>query len=256
VSKTSLPMPTPSIPQTNLNDFPANFVDALNESVKPISFSAPITHVYNPIEYAREAHVQYLHKYAKPSAEVIMLGMNPGPWGMAQTGVPYGEISFVRDWLGISAEVGRPSCEHSKRPVLGFACQRSEVSGKRLWGWARDSFGTPTRFFKRYFVANYCPLVFMESSGRNFTPDKLPAAKRKQLFAVCDESLRQLVHHLQPRYVIGVGVFAEKRAQAALEGVDVLIGRILHPSPASPQANRNWASTITKQLADYGLATS
>ncbi len=249
-------MPTPSASKSSVNKFSIDFVDALSDSVQPISFSAPITHVYNPLTYARDAHIQYVRKFAKPCAEVILLGMNPGPWGMAQTGVPFGEVNLVRDWLGITAEIGQPSNEHPKRPVLGFACQRSEVSGKRLWGWAKDSFGTPSRFFKRYFVANYCPLVFMESSGRNFTPDKLPAAKRERLFGACDESLRLLVNYIQPRYVIGIGVFAEKRAQVAMEGVDVSIGRILHPSPASPQANRNWAGAITKQLAEYGLTTS
>src|SRR5688572_32536315 len=95
--------------------------------------------------------------------------MNPGPFGMAQTGVPFGDVAMVRDWLGIVAAVAKPRDEHPKRPVLGFECQRSEVSGARLWGWARARFGTPQRFFERFFVANYCPLAFMESSGANRT---------------------------------------------------------------------------------------
>ncbi len=249
-------MPTSSVIKTRADKFLIDFVHALSESAKSISFSSPITHVYNPLEYAREAHLQYLQKYANPGAEVILLGMNPGPWGMAQTGVPFGEVGFVRDWLGISAEIGQPVDVHPKRPIAGFDCERSEVSGKRLWGWAKESFVRPKQFFKRYFVANYCPLVFMESSGKNFTPDKLPVATRTRLFEACDESLRQLVNHIRPRYVVGVGVFAEKRAQTALKEVDVSIGRILHPSPASPLANRDWAGSIKKQLTAYGLSTS
>ncbi len=242
--------------KSNTHKFYNDLVDDLVASMRLLKFSSPITHVYNPLEYARQAHVQYLQQYAIPSNQVLLLGMNPGPWGMAQTGVPFGEVGFVRDWLGISTDIVPPKSQHPKRPILGFACQRSEVSGKRLWGWARDTFISPKRFFKRFFVANYCPLVFMESTGRNFTPDKLPAVQRKRLFEACDATLRQLVRHLQPCYVIGVGAFAEKRAQEALSDADVTIGRILHPSPASPQANRNWVGIITKQLEAYGIAAS
>lgn len=179
--------------------------------------------------------------------------MNPGPWGMAQIGVPFGEISLARDWLGIEGEIGRPEREHPKRPVEGWECRRSEVSGGRLWGWAKDRFGTPERFFERFFVHNYCPLVFMEESGRNRTPDRLPAAECAPLYAACDRALRATVERLAPRRVVGIGRFAEDRARAALEGLDVEIGRVLHPSPASPAANRGWAEAVERQLGEMGI---
>ena len=159
----------------------------------------------------------------------------------------------MRDWLGIFALVGMPRREHPKRPILGFDCTRSEVSGQRLWGWARETFGTPERFFARFFVANYCPLVFMEPSGRNVTPDQLPRKECARLFAICDHALRASVELLQPRLVIGVGGFAEKRARAALEGMDLTIGHITHPSPANPKANRGWAAAVTKEFAELGI---
>jgi single-strand selective monofunctional uracil DNA glycosylase len=187
---------------------------------------------------------------------VLLLGMNPGPFGMVQTGVPFGDVGMVRDWLGIDAPVAKPTPEHPKRPVLGFACARSEVSGTRLWGWARDRFGTPQAFFERFFVANYCPLAFMEESAKNLTPDKLPAAEQQALSSVCDEALRDIVRSLRPRLVIGVGGFAERRARAALAGENVRVGTILHPSPASPLANRGWAPAIERQLEALGVALS
>ncbi len=179
--------------------------------------------------------------------------MNPGPWGMAQTGVPFGEVSIVREWLQIDGDVDKPAVEHPKRPIQGLACPRSEVSGARLWGWARDTFGTPARFFARFFIANYCPLCFMEESGRNRTPDKLPAAEREPLLAACDRALRKTVEYLKPAHVIGIGTFAESRAREALDDMGVQIGRILHPSPASPQANKDWAGTATMQLQALGI---
>ena len=173
---------------------------------------------------------------------------------MVQTGVPFGDVAMVRDWLGVVGAVAKPRDEHPKRPVLGFECRRSEVSGARLWGWARDRFGAPQRFFERFFVANYCPLAFMESGGANRTPDKLPAAEQQAVSSVCDEALREIVRQLRPRIVIGIGGFAERRARAALAAAKLPIGTILHPSPASPLANQGWAQRIEQQLKGLGVS--
>lgn len=225
----------------------------MSRAVDRLRFGPPVTHVYNPLHYARKAHEQFVERYGCGTREVVLLGMNPGPWGMAQTGVPFGEVGMVRDWLGISAAVGRPVHEHPKRPVLGFECPRSEVSGARLWGWARDTYGTPARFIERFFVVNYCPLCFMEASGRNRTPNQLPVNERAPLLDACDEALRRTVTVLQPRFVVGVGAFAESRARAALDGVGVTIAGVLHPSPASPAANRDWAGRAMEQLRTAGI---
>jgi single-strand selective monofunctional uracil DNA glycosylase len=226
---------------------------ALARAVEPLRFGSPVTHVYNPLVYARRTTEAYLSRYARPGARALLLGMNPGPWGMAQTGVPFGEVEVVREWMGIEGPVGRPPREHAKRPVEGFACRRSEVSGKRLWGWARDRFGTPDAFFDAFFVWNYCPLAFLEESGRNRTPDKLHAVERDPLFAACDDALSKAVRWLEPAVVIGIGKFAERQAAIALEGDGVPVGTILHPSPASPAANRGWVEQMERQLDALGV---
>ena len=216
-------------------------------------FGPPVSHVYNPLEYARTPYDRYLDLYSNRPKEVVLLGMNPGPWGMAQTGVPFGEVTMVKEWLGIEAPVGTPAELHPKRPVDGFACPKSEVSGRRLWGWAKERYGTPERFFSRFLVVNYCPLLFIESSGRNRTPNNLPAAEKKSLLERCDRALRRTVQWLRPRYVVGVGQFAEQRARIALTGLQVHTGRITHPSPANPKANRGWANLVTRELEDLGI---
>jgi single-strand selective monofunctional uracil DNA glycosylase len=218
-----------------------------------LDFVAPITHVYNPLDYAGAPYRQYLERYGG-APEVLLIGMNPGPWGMVQTGVPFGDVEMVRDWLNIQGPVGRPSVEHPKRPVLGFSCGRREVSGRRLWGWARDRFRTPKLFFARFFVVNYCPLCFFLENGANLTPDKLPVAARGNLFAACDAALRRTVECLKPRHALGVGRFPEQRAAAALTGLDVNVGGVPHPSPASPLANRGWATQMEASLARLGIA--
>jgi single-strand selective monofunctional uracil DNA glycosylase len=228
----------------------------LRQDVAKLKFAAPIAHVYNPLDYAWAPHREYLERYGGGRHDVVLLGMNPGPFGMAQTGVPFGDLSMVRDWLKIDAPVRRPHDEHPKRPILGMQCHRGEVSGQRLWGWARDRFATPERFFARFFVLNYCPLCFLENSGRNRTPDKLPPGERAALFAVCDHALRAAVTALDARYVIGVGRFAEQRARHALVDGDFVLGTVPHPSPASPQANRGWAAQMDQALAKIGVLPS
>lgn len=226
----------------------------LADEVDALTFGLPITHVYNPLRYASAAHRDYLRRYAGDKKRIVFLGMNPGPYGMAQTGVPFGEVRLVRDWLGIEARVDKPEREHDKRPIEGFACARSEVSGARLWGAFAERHGTPERFFAERFVANYCPLVFMERSGKNFTPDHLPERERVPLYAACDRHLQALVEVLEPDWLIGVGKFAEARARHALAGTDVSVGSILHPSPASPVANRGWAEQADAQLREFGFS--
>jgi len=67
--------------------------------------------------------------------------------------------------------------------------------------------------------------------------------------------LSRLVDHLDPKWVIGVGKFAEDRIKAALGNEPgVNMGRILHPSPASPAANRGWAKAAEAALAQMEIA--
>lgn len=228
---------------------------ALDRALAGLRFEEPVTHVYRPLEYAWEAHAEYLTRYGSGRKRVVFLGMNPGPFGMAQTGVPFGEVAAVREWMGIEVAVGKPENEHAKRPVMGFECVKSEVSGRRLWGLFRERFGTAEAFFKDHLVMNYCPLVFMSATGANVTPDKLPVTESGPMEVACDGHLGAVLKAMEPDWVIGVGAFAEERLARAVgvTGLRVKVGRVLHPSPASPAANRGWAEAATKQLLAQGV---
>jgi single-strand selective monofunctional uracil DNA glycosylase len=225
----------------------------LNQAVGRLQFAPPVSHVYNPLEYAWASHENYLRRFGAGPKRIVFLGMNPGPFGMVQTGIPFGEVNAVRDWLGLGGPVGRPPLEHPLRPVPGFECRRSEVSGQRLWGLFARRFGDPEEFFKEHLVLNYCPLAFMEASGRNRTPDKLSAAEKVLLFDACDRHLREAIRALQPQWVIAVGDFARRRAEIVFAGGPPNVGQILHPSPANPAANRAWAAVVTRQLENLGV---
>lgn len=226
----------------------------LSRAVSNLQFQHPVAYVYNPLEYASKPHQAYLTKYATQSCKVLFLGMNPGPFGMAQTGVPFGEIAAVRDWLRIDEPVDKPSKEHPKRRIDGFACQKSEVSGRRLWGLFEQRYEQPEKFFHDHFVVNYCPLVFMDEGARNVTPDKLHRADVQALHEVCDLHLGKVIQAMDPIHVVGIGGYAEECLKRVLGSNNKIhISRILHPSPASPAANKDWAGQVTKQLTSAGI---
>jgi single-strand selective monofunctional uracil DNA glycosylase len=230
-----------------------DIVRRLASEVDALSFSPPVAAVYNPLVYAREPLERYLERYASGPKEILLVGMNPGPFGMMQTGVPFGEVAHVRDWLRVDGPVGRPPREHPKRPVEGFACRRSEVSGARLWGFARQRFVTPERFFARFFVWNWCPLGFLAASGANLTPDKLARAERVALTSLCDAALAEAVAALRPRLAFGIGGIALEALRRSC-GESVPLALLPHPSPASPAANRGWAALAEQAFAAAGVS--
>lgn len=221
----------------------------LAREVGQLHFETP-THVYNPLTYAWAAHHEYLQRYGVQRGRVLLLGMNPGPWGMTQTGVPFGDVDMVREWFGIQSQLSGPlPAQHPKYPILGMACRRNEGSGTRLWGWAKVRVGTPDDFFARFFVWNYCPLLFL-AKGRNLIPEGLTRPEAAALREVCDRALGAVVRALEPAAVVGIGRYAERRATELL-GADMSVGYLPHPSPANPAANRDWPLLAEQALKPW-----
>lgn len=208
------------------------------------------SHVYDPLVYAWDGYAQFLQRFGEAKGRVLIVGMNPGPWGMAQTGVPFGNVSAVRDWFRIDTKLARALPEqHPKYPILGMACTRDEGSGKRLWGWAAARVGTPEAFFERFFTWNYCPLLFL-GQGHNLIPSALSAAEQRQLQGPCDAALRGAVERLAPQAIVALGRYAQARVQAVVGG-GVPVHYLLHPSPANPAANRRWPEFAEAALGPW-----
>lgn len=252
-----LPFPAPERPDLPPSNHPGTLIARrLSAALDQLQFELPVSHVYNPLEYARAPGELYIERYAQTGIEALLLGMNPGPFGMVQTGVPFGEVQLAREFLKVEAAVLRPSSEHPRRPIEGFACRRSEVSGQRVWSWVKARFQTPEAFFERFFVWNWCPLAFLEAGGKNRTPDKLPLDERLALEALCDRALADWILYLRPKRLIGFGKVAEAAFQRAAKlepQIQQPIGSILHPSPANPHANRGWLAAAEQQLRGLGI---
>lgn len=79
---------------TTSNLFPQPFWHKLHAiesqmslELKTINFPNNIVAIYNPLEYAEAIHCEYMSKYLDGIKKVLFIGMNPGPFGMCQTGV-------------------------------------------------------------------------------------------------------------------------------------------------------------------------
>ena len=230
-----------------LSDDVEKFADSL---VKEGSVDA----VYNPLAYAWEPHRAYLELASGGGAKTLLLGMNPGPHGMGQMGIPFAATSVVRDLLKITnLDVGQPRTPHPKRPISGLDWPKEEVSGTRLWGLLANEYGSAESIFKSVFLLNHCPLMlFSGERATNITPDRITGPTTKALLERCDEHLREVVDIMQIERVIGVGRYSEKRALNALSGIDISVTTCWHPSPASPLANRNkgedWKENVRSVL--------
>ena len=231
---------------------------SLRDDVGPIGRSlvseGSVDVCYNPLDYAWDVHEAYLRRMGGSGARTVVLGMNPGPHGMGQMGIPFAATSVVRDLLGITGiPVGQPEPADSRRPVVGLEYPREEVSGTRLWGLLSEHYGDAGAIASRVFLVNHCPLMlFSGPRATNITPDKVGGKRARALLERCDQHLREVVAALDAQRVIGVGKFAESRARSALADEAVGVVGCWHPSPASPLANRNggadWRANVREVL--------
>jgi len=247
------------IPPLKVTTLPSEFLkieQELSKNLLHIEYSeTKVKYISNPVEHAKEPHTSFLEKYLNGGKSILFLGMNPGPWGMCQTGVPFGEVQTCKNWLKICGNVTQPKNYHPKRPIEGFGCKRREVSGERFWRFFEMKCKTPDVFFKDCFVYNHCPLAFMTETGKNITPPQIGADKRALINNLCDNALVDVIKLLGVSSVIGVGKFAEKRANEIKKkfNLDISVFFLLHPSPASPAANKGWSDIAEVSLRQMNI---
>ncbi|XP_046397768.1 single-strand selective monofunctional uracil DNA glycosylase, partial [Ischnura elegans] len=230
---------------------------ALSNCLNELKFTSPVGYVYNPLDYAFHLHSMFVRKYCDSPKRLLFLGMNPGPWGMAQTGIPFGEVSVVRDWFELNAEVGRPAREHPQRQIQGLSCNRSETSGRRFWGLLRRICSTPERALANAAIYNHCPLLLLSESGRNITPAELKKEQLDLIRKPCDAALVSVLRLLQVGVIVAVGKYAETRAKFVLrENPDlkehIVVFYLAHPSPRN-FGIKDWEGSSLELLQYLGI---
>ncbi|KAH8374826.1 hypothetical protein KR200_006973 [Drosophila serrata] len=231
-----------------------NTENKLNETLDELDPPSGIQCMYNPIVYASQLHCDYLRRYLNGAKKLVFIGMNPGPNGMAQTGIPFGNVRTVKVLMQLSGSVEKPPNEHPKRPVVGLDCRIEEPSGVRLWELFLRLAGNMETFAQQCFVHNFCPLAFFDEAGKNLTPGELKGTYKQQLRDRCLDTLEEQLHLLQPQVVVAVGEYvhtALKRSKFC-KSDSVIVLRLPHPSPRSVN-NNNWPEKAQAFLEDNGL---
>ena len=81
---------TPPLQQQPMVDLAEQLMaieEKLAEDLMKLTYEFPVEYVYNPIKHAKELHYNFLKQYYRTGPKpILFLGMNPGPWGMVQTG--------------------------------------------------------------------------------------------------------------------------------------------------------------------------
>ncbi|MFB6344166.1 MAG: uracil-DNA glycosylase family protein [bacterium] len=237
---------------------PVSVTEDLNERIKGLTFEEKVEWYYNPLDYAFEVHKAYLKSFGNDTKTGFFLGMNPGPWGMAQTGIPFTDPHIARDWMGLPERpIGTPPNEREDRPVDGWSSDRKEASGQKLHGYFRNIFGSLDAFFETNIVMNYCPLVMFSEEATNLTPEDLLKDDRQALFDICDPYLGDLIEFYDPDVFVGIGRFGQRRLMELTERTEEEVAYLPHPSPASPIATRDggdyWRGLVDDMLEEWDL---
>lgn len=83
----------------------------------------------------------------------------------------------------------------------------------------------------------------------------LQNAESAHLLNFCDESLSEIIKLLQIEIIVGIGRFAQKRAEETVKAFNLNNVRVIflvHPSPRIPR-NEDWHDKATKTLTEQGL---
>ncbi|CAG9789212.1 unnamed protein product, partial [Diatraea saccharalis] len=193
-----------------------DLIDELNSSLELLELPKSIQCIYNPTIYARHTFEKYVCKYCNTKKQIVYFGMNPGPWGMSQTG----------------------------------------ISGKRFWGLFKDLCDTPENFFNTSFVYNYLPQQWMKSNGCNITPADFKMMEMEPLFEICDPIFIRVLELYDVKTIVAIGKFCEVRAHRALKKYlpdhSIQVVYLPHPSPRSVN-NNNWDQKARDHLKKYDL---
>lgn len=209
--------------------------------------------IYNPLEYCLDPFIQYLEKGGE-KRDIVFLGMNPGPFGMMQNGIPFGASNFVNNYLNIEKDFDKQKIEkeHPKYKIIGKNIERQEISGTKLWGLIQSFYPDSNTFLENQIVLNYLQLAILDKEkGKNITPDKLNKDVRTKIENICDNQLREILDILESKVLIGVGKYSYDSLLRVKKNEKVI--KINHPSPLNARYFKTWTEDTKKLLIDENI---
>ncbi len=242
------------------------------EDLAPALRRATGWRIWNPGLYGETWHARFRRLYRPGQHPLVVFGLNPGPYGMAQTGIPFTDIRRLVSALPDLAAELRGRGERVEPPGLAppglrpYLSRSFESSAVRVYRFLKKGWGGAERGWTEVVVANPCTLLFIDpAEGKNRTPADLARAAR--LRGSGRDQVRELVESfgrirircavesieaLSPRGAILLG----KDVQAALgPALRRILGeaRVIpweHPARAVPES---WASGLLSALRRRGL---
>jgi len=220
-----------------MKDFSAKFSALIPELRKANLKKYPDIVVINPLEYLWLQYGYYTSCYHNQYPRAMIIGMNPGPKGMSQTGIPFGSPNIIPSILPnkslfneIRDNEGSPVSSPHRR-ITGPSNTTVEVSGNRLWSALIKRYGDFKSITSEIFVDNICPLLFLcgKNGSKNLTPDKLtPSPAKIILIRLCTERLQKIYQCLgEPSNIVALGRWSHKFLEKMFPKVRVTY--ILHP---------------------------
>jgi single-strand selective monofunctional uracil DNA glycosylase len=223
--------------------------------------------VLNPGRYGERWHARFRRAYPMSPRPLLVFGLNPGPYGMAQTGVPFTDLKRLesalpglwKDLVASGEPVTRPGLAP---PSLARHLTRTfESSSVRVYRFLERAYGRPELALREVVFVNPCPLLFIDpETGANRTPADLPRALRARKAAELVHAFEELrratvleaVAELEPRGAILLGrdvaAAVGEALRAALGARSVVEWE--HPARAVPET---WSRGLADELRKRGL---
>ena len=222
---------------------------SLNIELDELKFFPPCFYVYNPLSYCFESFKIYF-EYLNTEEEInLFFGINPGPFGMAQTGIPFGDKETVKNYLKIEPkiDIDKIPKQHPKKQILGLEVKRVEKSGRIFWGVIKEFYPEKYDFFKSNFVLNFCPLCFLDEQGRNITPKVLRKEDQIALYKILEIFMLKLFKLIKIKKLIAIG--DETFSYLNALNTKLKIQTIIHPAAyKSPEFIKNEYKIFLKEL--------
>ncbi|XP_073819638.1 uncharacterized protein isoform X2 [Musca autumnalis] len=210
--------------------------------------------IYNPLDYdAAKIHKDYLKRYLKGPKRVLFVTMNPASHGELQTGIPFGHMPTIREYMKLKSTIIDSPVPHPSEDEE----QERENNSIYFWQMIREIFYSQnfflSKFFQQRFVHSFCPLAFIDGEKQFVTLENLPdKTYRKEVTKACVHILEKQLKLLQPDMVIVMGGYVHGNMQRSKYCKTKLLPQIPNPWSMS-QSMDTWKKNLKEFIMQHNV---